>query len=136
MSAQANLSARILAYVGPVHIVGGLLVFATGFVPAAHPLLESLLASSGELTWSPFFVAILGPTIASWGVLFTAVVSQFLSSPSKALWKAMVWSVAIWAPLDTALCLYFGIYGGAIVNTAVVAALIVLLINVRKMTSQ
>jgi hypothetical protein len=136
MSVQANLSARILSFVGPIHIVGGLLVFATGFVPAAHPLLESLLASSGELTWSPFFVAILGPTIASWGVLFTAVVSQFLSSPSKALWKAMVWSVAIWAPLDTALCLYFGIYGGAIINTAVVAALILLLLNVRTMATK
>ena len=136
MSAQANLSARILAYVGPVHIVGGLLVFATGFVPATHPLLESLLASSGDLNWSPFFLAILGPTIASWGVLFTAVVTQFLSNPSQVLWKAMVWSVAIWAPLDTALCLYFGVYGGAIINTAVVAALIFLLLNVRTMASK
>ncbi len=129
------MSARILSYVGPVHIVGGLLLFATGFVPAAHPILESLLVSSGDLAWSPFFLSILGPTIASWGVLFTAVVSQFLSNPSHALWKAMVWSVAIWAPLDTALCLRFGVYSGAIINAAVVAALIVLLLNVRKMAS-
>ncbi len=127
------MSARILSYVGPVHIAGGLLLFATGFVPAAHPLLQSVLVSSSDLAWSPFFLAILGPTIASWGVLFTAVVTQFLSNPSPALWKAMVWSVAIWAPLDTALCLRFGVYGGAIINAAVVAALIILLLNVRKM---
>jgi hypothetical protein len=130
------MSARILTFVGPIHIVGGLALFATGFVPATHPLLESVLASSGDLNWSPFFLAILGPTIASWGVLFTAVVTQFLSNPSQVLWKAMVWSVAIWAPLDTALCLYFGVYGGAIINTAVVSALIFLLLNVRTMASK
>jgi len=127
------MSARILKIVGPVHIVGGLLVFATGFVPAAQRILESLTATSGDLTWSPFFLAVLGPTIASWGVLFTTLVSQFLSAPTPGLWRAMVWAVAIWAPLDTALCLRFGVYSGAILNAAVVAALIILLLNVRNM---
>lgn len=127
------MSARVLAYVGPVHIVGGLLVFFVGFFPATHPALESLISTSGEPVWSPFFLGVLGPTIASWGVLFTAVVSQFLSAPTPGLWKTLVWSIAIWAPLDTVLCLYFGVYGGAVLNAVVVAVLIVLLLGVRKM---
>ncbi len=124
--------ARLLRIVGPTHIVVGLLLFATAFVPAAQIFLENMLSSSSDLVWSPFFVAILGPTIASWGVLFTTVVSQFFSAPSPRLWKALIVSVAIWAPLDTALCLYFGVYAGAIVNAVVVAILTVLLLGVRK----
>lgn len=126
------MSARILKIVGPIHIVGGLLIFATGFVPVAQAILEPLIATSGDLVWSPFLLAVLGPTIASWGVLFTTLVSQFLSAPTPGLWKAMVWSVAVWAPLDTALCLRFRVYDGAILNAAVVLALIILLVNVRK----
>ncbi len=128
------MSARLLRLVGPVHVIAGLLLFVTGFVPAAHPMLESMLPGKGDLVWSPFFLAVLGPTIASWGVLFTVVVSQFLTAPSPALWRAMVWSVVIWAPLDTALCLRYSVYSGAIVNTVVVVILIVLILDVRKMT--
>jgi hypothetical protein len=127
------MSARILKIVGPAHIVGGLLLFLTAFSPAAQAILEDLLSTSANLEWSPFFIAVLGPTIASWGVLFTVVVTQFLAAPSPGLWKAMVISVAIWAPLDTALCLYFSVYGGAVVNAVIVAVLTVLLLGVRAM---
>jgi hypothetical protein len=124
---------RLLKAVGPVHIVGGLLVFLSGFVPPAQQMLESLFAVAGGFVWSPFFVAILGPTIASWGVLFAAVVNQFFAAPTPGLWQAMLLSVLIWAPLDTALCLYFGLYGGAIVNAVVVIILLVLLFGVREL---
>ena len=122
---------RLLKLVGPVHVVGGLLLFATGFVPAAQQFLQSLLPVADGFVWSPFFVAILGPSIASWGVLFAAIVNQFCLTRDQRLWRMMVIAVAIWAPLDTALCLYFGLYGGAIVNAAVVVVLIVLLLGVR-----
>ncbi len=119
---------RLLKLVGPAHIAGGLLVFASGFSPTAQAWLESLFAQTGELVWSPFFVAVLGPTIASWGLLFAVVVNQFYETPSPRLWKSLVAAVAIWAPLDTALCLYFGLYGGAVLNAVVVVGLAALLI--------
>ncbi len=125
------MSARLLKIVGPAHIVGGLLLFLTAFVPAAQTFLKDLLSTSANLTWSPFYVAILGPTIASWGVLFTALASQFFATPSPKLWKAMIISVAIWAPLDIALCLHFGVYGGALVNAVVVSVLAALLLGVK-----
>jgi len=130
------MSARILRFVGPVHVIGGLLLFLSGFVPATHALMERAFSSTPELVWSPFFVAVLGPTIASWGVLFTALVAQFFSTPTRRLWKALIWSVAIWAPLDSALCLYFGVYAGAVVNTVVVAVLIGLLLAVRPLANK
>ena len=127
------MSERILKLVGPAHIAGGLLLFLSGFVPATHEFMERAFAPTADLAWSPFFVAILGPTIASWGVLFSALVSQYFSTPTRRLWKALIWSVAIWAPLDTALCLYFGVYAGAILNAAVVIVLVGLLLTVRSL---
>lgn len=117
------MTERLLKLVGPVHIVGGLVLFATGFIPAAQELLQSAIVVTDDFVWSPFFTAILGPTIASWGVLFGALVNQFYSQPAITLWRAMAVSVVIWAPLDTILCLAYGLYGGAIVNAVVFAAL-------------
>ena len=127
------MSQKILKLVGPVHVVGGLLLFLTAFFPGAQAVVASLanLPPGGAL--SPFFVAILGPTIASWGVLFTAIVNQYLLTPSSGLWNAMVFAVLVWAPLDTGLCLYFGITGGAVLNAIVVIVLIGLLAAVKGM---
>ena len=126
------MTERLLKLVGPVHIAGGLLLFATGFVPATQDYLESFVAGTDDTIWSAFFAAVLGPTIASWGVLFTALAHQFHAAPSISLWRAMVLAVVIWAPLDTALCLKYGIYSGAIVNAVVTVTLVWLLLSARK----
>jgi hypothetical protein len=126
------MTEKLLRLVGPVHVVAGLLVFATAFSPAAQDFLKSLIATDDASIWSSFFVAILGPTIASWGVLFTALVNQYFASPSLGLWKAMVFSIIVWAPLDTALCLYYGIWIGAFINAAIVIVLTGLLLSARK----
>ncbi len=126
------MTEKLLRLVGLAHIVGGLLLFAAGFSPAAQSLLESSLAGNDEYAWSAFFLSVLGPTIASWGVLFTALVNQFQASPSVRLWRAMVLSVVIWAPLDTILCLTYGVYSGAVANTMVVIVLGWLLLSARK----
>jgi len=115
---------------GPLHVIAGLALFVSAFVPGAQDLLAELAGLQGNL-FSPFLLAVLGPTIASWGVLFTAVVCQFVDYPTRRLWNAMLLSIAIWAPLDTALCWYFGVYGGIAINTAVMIVLVALLIKVR-----
>lgn len=127
---------KILKLVGPLHIAGGLLLFLSAFFPSTQAAIASLVNLSAGQGFSPFFVAILGPTIASWGILFSAVVTQFYAAPCPALWKAMVFAVAIWAPLDTGLCLYFGVYSGAVVNAVVVVVLFGLLIRVKSLAYQ
>jgi len=117
-------------WVGPLHVIAGLALFISAFVPGAQELLASTAKLEGDLN-SPFLLAVLGPTVASWGVLFTAVVRQFVDYPTRRLWNAMLLSIAVWAPLDTALCWYFGVYGGIVVNSAVAVVLVALLFNVR-----
>lgn len=85
---------------------------------------------AGE-NFSPFLFAVLGPTVASWGVLFSAVVRQFIDYPTRRLWNALLLAIVVWAPLDTGLCLYYGVYGGVAVNGLVVVLLLVLLFKVR-----
>jgi hypothetical protein len=111
-------------------MVAGLLLFLTAFFPGV----QDSLASAAGLTddnYSPFLFAVFGPTVASWGVLFGVVVRQFIEYPSRRLWNAMVLAVVIWAPLDTGLCLYYGVYGGVVVNALVAVLLLVLLFKVK-----
>ena len=122
---------KLLKLVGPVHIVGGLALFASGFVPGMQLKVLELLPVAPGFAWSPFFVAVLGPTIASWGVLFGALAHHFFIAPSEPSWRAMLFAVLIWAPLDSALCLYYGVWAGAVLNVIVTIALLVLLLAVR-----
>ncbi len=127
------MTEKLLRLAGPVHVVAGLLIFATAFSPAAQESLKSLIVTDDATIWSAFFVAILGPTIAGWGILFTALINQYFASPSLSLWKSLVFSIIIWAPLDTALCLYYGIWIGAVINAAIVMVLAGLLLSARKL---
>ena len=124
------MAIKILSWVGPLHILGGLLLFLTVFVPSV----QVTIATSAGLTdanFSPFLFAVLGPTVASWGVLFTAVVRQFVDYPTRRLWHAMVLAVVIWAPLDVGLCWYYGVVVGAVADGIVFLLLLALLFNVR-----
>jgi hypothetical protein len=123
---------KLLRLVGPVHIAGGLLLFASAFLPSASVFLQTTITGDNDYVWSAFFATVLGPTIASWGVLFTALVHQFHAAPSLTIWRALLLSVVIWAPLDTALCLKFGVTIGAIINSIVFIALVWLLIAAKK----
>ena len=115
---------------GPLHIVAGLLLFLTAFLPGVQDYLANAVGLTDN-NYSAFLFAVFGPTVASWGVLFTVVVRQFIEYPSRRLWNAMVFAVIIWAPLDTALCLYYGVYGGVAVNALVAVLLLALLFNVK-----
>ncbi len=124
------MPAKILSWVGPLHVVAGLLLFLTAFLPGVQ---DSLAGAAGltDDNYSRFLFAVFGPTVASWGVVFGVVVRQFIEYPSRRLWNAMVLAVIIWAPLDTSLCLYYGVYSGVVVNALVTVLLLVLLFKVK-----
>lgn len=122
---------KLLKLVGPVHVVGGVMLFISGFVPPFQDIVIRLLPTSETFVWSSFFVAVLGPTIASWGVLFGALVKQFYVAPSATVWRTMLYAVLVWAPLDTALCWHYGLWGGVILNAIVFVILIALLFSAR-----
>lgn len=126
------MTQRLLRWVGPLHVLAGLALAACGFFEPLYVWMTNVVAVRADFIWSPFFASILGPTIASWGILFAYTVSTFYQAPSLVAWRAMLWSVLIWAPLDTALCFKFGFYGGAMLNAAVFLAVVALLISARR----
>ena len=124
------MAIKILSWVGPLHILGGLLLFLTVFVPGVQTSIAEWAGLDGN-NFSPFLFAVLGPTVASWGVLFTAVVRQFVDYPTRRLWHAMVLALAVWAPLDIGVCWYYGVVRGAVADGIVFLLLLALLFNVR-----
>ena len=120
------MALRILAWVGPLHVIGGIALFATAFFPDFQQQLAAVLRLEGD-HFSPFLLAVLGPTIASWGVLFTALVRQYADFPTRRVWNALVFSIIVWAAFDTSLCVYFGVSGAVVVNVIVVVVLLWLL---------
>ncbi|MEM7432071.1 MAG: hypothetical protein AAF351_09035 [Pseudomonadota bacterium] len=114
------MTEKLLRLVGPLHVVGGLLLFLTGLIPSAADWLEATFSGSQTVEWSRFFAAVMGPTIASWGLLFWGVVDQYYRSPSLRLWRLMVSSIGMWAVLDTFLCLQAGWQSAVVLNTVVV----------------
>ena len=127
-----RLPERLLGWIGPVRIAGGLLLAASGISPDLQGMLQTQLRPPDDFVWSPFFAAVLGPTIASWGVLFTAIAREFLASPTSRLWNVLALSIAIWLPLDTGLYLWYGLVSGAVINAIVAATVIAVLIAVRR----
>lgn len=125
------MTERLLKLVGPIHLIGGLLLAITGFIPAASSFLESVFPAAEHIAWSPYFVAVLGPTIASWGLLFGVLVNQYIDAPNERIWRGLLLSLLIWAPLDTALCVVYEFYSGAIINMIVLTVIGGLLIAVR-----
>lgn len=121
-----------LKLVGPVHLVGGLLLALTGFMPSTQAILSSFFPVAGSAAWSPFFVSVFGPTVASWGLLFGILVGQFFERPNEALWRGLVLSLVVWAPLDTALCVYYGFTTGVVLNAIVLVIVGTLLIAARR----
>lgn len=125
------IAQRILYWLGPAHVVAGLLLAFTVFTPDVQVLIARISTIPVNDPYTPFLLAVIGPTVASWGVLFTAIVTVFLEHPSPPLWRSMVWSIAVWAPIDTGLCLWFKAYGAAAMNGLMLIMFVILLLNVR-----
>jgi len=123
---------KLLKLIAIAHIIGGiglwLLYFAT---PLHTPLLQLIYSNQPEklvnIPQLAFWLCILGPTIASWGLLFLALNHQYHITPTIFLWRCMAGAVLLWAPLDSTLCLLNGIVAGAAGNAAVTLALFILL---------
>ena len=129
------MAEKLLRLVGPLHILVGLALFLTFFSSTASSALVSIFGLPPDHPWSPFFIAIIGPTVASWGVLFAVVVKMYFASPSKTLWNTMLVSVLIWMPLDTSLCAYFGLWQAVFLNVVVAVTILILLVLVRNQDS-
>lgn len=79
-----------------------------------------------------FLMAIFGPTIASWGVLFLYAINSGFSRPSPQAWWFMFAACVVWAPYDSIYSLQHGIYLNAIINVVAFVLMMTPLLIVKK----
>lgn len=78
-----------------------------------------------------FLTGLMGPTIASWGLLFALVVQQSFAQPTKLGWWGMVLAGLLWAPYDSFLSWQQGIHPNILINAVSLLALLLPLWLVR-----
>lgn len=128
------MTERLLLAIALAHVAVGLGFAALPLAPSVHAGLAAAIFGTAKATEEVrFLLSAFGPTIASWGVLFYALVRAFFRNPTRGSWWALVLSIAIWAPLDSALCAYYGLYPAIALNAVVAVTLLGLLISVRRL---
>ncbi len=121
-----------------VHVVAGILITSLVFLDFTHSIVINLIYPNGIENTEQiiFWISIFGPTLASWGLLFFLAVKNYEVSPTKESFKLMIYSLLIWAPLDSLLCLYNGIYIGALGNAIILMLFLYLLFKIRPLAKK
>lgn len=112
-----------LRWIANLHVIGGLSLAVMLWLPAFHPILLRFIYGDTPITnpqQTIFWICILGPTIASWGVLCRISVDYFAEQPNKRTYQRLVFALLVWAPLDTTMCISQVLYLAAILNASVV----------------
>jgi len=123
---------RLLLTLALAHVIAGVSLTILPFAPSVHLKLTEAIFGEGKASEEVMFlITVFGPTVASWGVLFFALVRTYFRNPTNSLWWVLVLSIAVWAPLDSALCVYYGLYSAVALNTGVAALFLGLLLSVR-----
>jgi len=112
-----------LRWIANLHVIGGLCLALLLWIPSFHPVLLRLIYGDTPITnpqQTIFWICILGPTIASWGVLCRISVDYFAEQPNKRTYQRLILALLVWAPLDATMCITQGIYLAAFLNASVV----------------
>lgn len=93
-----------------LHVAGGL---AWPFLVGGTSWLDRWLPGLGA---GRFWCALLGPTIASWGLVFWFVARHGLRQGRRWACDALIFAILTWLPLDFALCVRFGFTPGIVLD--------------------
>jgi hypothetical protein len=131
-----KLAERFLQLYALAHLVGGLLlpwmVGTAVFTDYNRALAQAFHVSDAATSaQAQFLTGLMGPTVASWGLLFFLLVQQAFARPTRQLWWGMVLAGLVWAPYDSFLSWQNGIYLNVVINLLSLAALLVPLLLVR-----
>src|SRR5690348_15301804 len=111
MAGRMAVIERTLLALALVHVAGGVALAALPLVPRIHAdLVSAVFGEAATSEAAMFMVSVFGPTVASWGVLFFALVKTYFRDPAPGTWRALVLAILIWAPLDSLLCIRYGLY--------------------------
>lgn len=130
---QARIFLQLYAL---AHIAGGLLLpWLTDsiiFAEYNHALAAAFgLSDEASASQARFLTGLMGPTIASWGILMLLAVSEAFARPSAKWWWGLILAGFLWAPYDSFLSWQHGIYLNILINAVSLGALLVPLWLVR-----
>ncbi len=136
MNNRMRIIKKFLQLIACLHIVSGILlpflvdtpVFTVYLQHFAHAFSLENKGTGAEIR---FLVGLLGPTIASWGILFLFAINTGFSNPNPRTWWFIVIACIVWAPYDSWISLSHGVYLNAIFNCIVFVCIIVPLLVVR-----
>lgn len=128
----------ILMVIATGHIIGGLLLPVIVHTPVfagyqQHLINVLAITNPGSVEGIQFLVAILGPTIASWGILFFAAVKHAFARPTPESWWTIAIASSIWAIYDSCLSLYYGVFWNAGLNLIVFICIMIPLLTVKRL---
>ena len=114
----------ILQMLAVLHIMVGLALPYLVELPQFDFYNQHLLAvfntdTAEALALSKFMIGILGPPVASWGVLFLFVVNISFATRSRTGWYFMVFAIIGWNLCDMYLSIKAGIYLNLVIDMVV-----------------
>lgn len=121
---------RWLLLVGFGHIALGVVFAFSAYLPLTQGYLDYLSASISNSPPAAEFegllrtqVALFGPTVASWGILFCTLVILYRHSQQRLIKPALYAALIVWSVLDSAISLSFDLNLHAYLNSAVALSL-------------
>ncbi|WP_043311643.1 hypothetical protein [Pseudomonas sp. ML96] len=137
-----NLLYRWLLLVGLGHVALGVVLAFAAHLPITDAYFDYLYASVASQPPSNEYqgllrtmVGLFGPTVASWGLLFCALVVLYRQHGHRLIKPALFAALLVWCVLDSAISSYFGLMLHAYLNTLAVLSLAVPLLALRPLTA-
>lgn len=135
-----NLLYRWLLLVGLSHVALGIVLAFAAHLSLTQPYFDYLHTSVSTLAPSAEYQALLrtmvslfGPTVASWGVLFSLLVLLYRQHGHRQIKPMLFLALALWCVLDSAISSYFGLFLHAGLNAAAALSLVIPLLLLRPM---
>jgi len=133
---NVNTAKLVLQVLAVLHVLVGLalpwLVELPQFGFYNRHLLAAFDTDSAEaLALGKFMIGILGPTVASWGLLFLFVVNVSFTTRSRTGWYFMVFAITGWCLCDMYLSFVAGVYLNLIIDMIVLGLFLTPLFRTR-----
>ncbi len=136
-----NLLYRWLLLVGLGHVVLGVVLAFTAQLPLANIYFQHLYASFSIEAAPPSYhdllstlIRLFGPTVASWGLLFTLLVHLYRQHGHALIKPVLFAALLVWCVLDSGISAYYGLSLHVYLNSAAALSIAIPLFFLRSAT--
>ncbi|MBB6341115.1 uncharacterized protein (TIGR01777 family) [Pseudomonas fluvialis] len=134
---------RWLLLVGLGHVLLGIILAFAAHLPVSQLYLDYLHASVSSVPPSAEFdgllrtmVGLFGPTVASWGVLFSLLIVLYRQHGHRQIKPMIFNALLVWCVLDSSISVYFDLWLHASLNAATALAIAIPLYYLQPFTNR